>query len=204
MNEKNTKATETVEIDPDMGIVSEEIDPGMSIMPGPGAADTPTVIPELDSMLAVVLDQLPAYTTTDWKNKPSTATPVTAEIMKKIEQRIVDLTSAYNNCATEIKTLRDSVSQSPLAGAKKFMMKTSKARVTFDAAGGHRGFLAFSSGNSTPWLAVYTQNTVLANIQHLGNVTVEKVSDDVCDITAPQWSMLVIIPLSGTIEITDA
>ena len=110
MNEKNTKATETVEIDPDMGIVSEEIDPGMSIMPGPGAADTPTVIPELDSMLAVVLDQLPAYTTTDWKNKPSTATPVTAEIMKKIEQRIVDLTSAYNNCATEIKTLRDSVS----------------------------------------------------------------------------------------------
>ncbi len=84
------------------------------------------------------------------------------------------------------------------------MMKTTKARVTFDAAGGHRGFLAFSSGNSTPWLAVYTQNTVLANIQRLGNVTVEKVGDDVCDITAPQWSMLVIIPLSGTIEITDA
>ena len=83
------------------------------------------------------------------------------------------------------------------------MMKTTKARVTFNVDGGHKGFLAFSSGNSAPWLAVYTQNTVLANTQRLGNVTVEKVSDDVCNITAPQWSMLVIIPLSGTIEIAD-
>ena len=110
MSEKNTNVTETVEIDQAMGVMPEEVDPGMSVMPGPGVADTPTVIPELDSMLAVVLDQLPAYTTTDWKNKPSTATPVTAEIMKKIEQRLVDLTSAYNNQAAEIKELRDSVS----------------------------------------------------------------------------------------------
>lgn len=111
MSEKNTNVTETVEIDQAMGVMPEEVDPGMSVMPGPGVADTPTVIPELDSMLAVVLDQLPAYTTTDWKNKPSTATPVTAEIMKKIEQRLVDLTSAYNNQAAEIKALRDSVSR---------------------------------------------------------------------------------------------
>lgn len=109
MSEKNTNVTETVEIDQAMGVMPEEVDPGMSVMPGPVVADTPTVIPELDSMLAVVLDQLPAYTTTDWKNKPSTATPVTAEIMKKIEQRLVDLTSAYNNQAAEIKALRDSV-----------------------------------------------------------------------------------------------
>lgn len=114
MSEKNTNVTETVEIDQAMGVMPEEVDPGMSVMPGPGVADTPTVIPELDSMLAVVLDQLPAYTTTDWKNKPSTATPVTAEIMKKIEQRLVDLTSAYNNQAAEIKALRDSVSQLPV------------------------------------------------------------------------------------------
>ena len=198
MNEKNTKVTETVEVDPGMGIVSEEIDPGMSVMPeGPGLMDVPTVIPELDSMLAEMPSALPAYQATAWKNKPSTETPIDADAMTRIEQRLVDLTNAVNG-------LQDSVSQSPLAGAKKFMMKTTKARVTFNAAGGHRGFLAFSSGNSTPWLAVYTQNTVLANIQRLGNVTVEKVSDDVCDITAPQWSMLVIIPLSGTIEITDA
>ncbi|MFQ6942786.1 MAG: hypothetical protein ACLROE_01670 [Collinsella intestinalis] len=111
MSEKNTNVTETVEVDQAMGVMPEEVDPGMSVMPGPGVADTPTVIPELDSMLAVVLDQLPAYTTTDWKNKPSTATPVTAEIMKKIEQRLVDLTSAYNNQAAEIKALRDSVSR---------------------------------------------------------------------------------------------
>ncbi len=111
MSEKNTNVTETVEIDQAMGVMPEEVDPGMSVMPGPGVADTPTVIPELDSMLAVVLDQLPAYTTTDWKNKPSTATPVTAEIMKKIEQRLVDLTSVYNNQAAEIKALRDSVCQ---------------------------------------------------------------------------------------------
>lgn len=117
MSEKNTNVTETVEIDQAMGVMPEEVDPGMSVMPGPGVADTPTVIPELDSMLAVVLDQLPAYTTTDWKNKPSTATPVTAEIMKKIEQRLVDLTSVYNNQAAEIKALRDSVSQLPV---KKF------------------------------------------------------------------------------------
>ena len=111
MSEKNTESIEPVEIDQAMGVMPEEVDPGMSVMPGPGVADTPTVIPELDPMFAVALDQLPAYTTTDWKNKPSTATPVTAEIMKKIEQRLVDLTNAYNNQEAEIKTLRDSVSQ---------------------------------------------------------------------------------------------
>ena len=187
MSEKNTKATENV-----------EIDPGMSVMPeGPGPMDVPTVIPELDSMLAAMPPALPAYQTTVWKNKPSTETPVDAAVMTRVEQRLVDLTTAVN-------ALRDSVSRSPLAGAKKFIMSTTKARVTFDAAGGHRCFLAFSSGNSPPWLAVYTQSATFANIQRLGDVTVEKVSDDVCDITAPKWSMLVIIRLSGTIEITGA
>lgn len=201
MSEKNTNVTETVEIDQAMGVMPEEVDPGISVMPGPGVADTPTVIPELDPMLAVVLDQLPAYTTTDWKNKPSTATPVTAEIMKKIEQRLVDLTSAYNNQAAEIKTLRDSVSQSPLAGAKMLMMSTGKSKVTFHQNGGHRCFLAFSSGNGTPWLALYSQNTVSVGLQKLGTVSVAKDGDDACVITAAQWSSGMIIPLSGTVEI---
>ncbi|MFR4568869.1 MAG: hypothetical protein ACLT5H_01945 [Collinsella stercoris] len=94
MNEKNTKATETV-----------EIDPGMSVMPeGPGPMDVPTVIPELDSMLAAMPPALPAYQTTVWKNKPSTETPVDAAVMTRVEQRLVDLTNAVN-------ALRDSVSR---------------------------------------------------------------------------------------------
>ncbi|WP_417037519.1 hypothetical protein [Collinsella stercoris] len=93
MSEKNTKATETV-----------EIDPGMSVMPeGPGLMDVPTVIPELDSMLAAMPPALPAYQTTVWKNKPSTETPVDAAVMTRVEQRLVDLTNAVN-------ALRDSVS----------------------------------------------------------------------------------------------
>lgn len=92
MNEKNTKATETV-----------EIDPGMSVMPeAPGLMDVPTVIPELDSMLAAMPTALPAYQTTSWKDKPSTATPVDAAVMTRVEQRLVDLTTAVNG-------LRDSV-----------------------------------------------------------------------------------------------
>ena len=93
MNEKNTKATETV-----------EIDPGMSVMPeAPGLMDVPTVIPELDSVLAAMPTALPAYQTTAWKNKPSTETPVDAAVMTRVEQRLVDLTNAVNG-------LRDSVS----------------------------------------------------------------------------------------------
>lgn len=94
MSEKNTNVTETV-----------EIDPGMSVMPeGPGLMDVPTVIPELDSMLAAMPAALPAYQTTAWKNKPSTETPVDAAVMTRVEQRLVDLTNAVNG-------LRDSVSQ---------------------------------------------------------------------------------------------
>lgn len=94
MSEKITNVTETV-----------EIDPGMSVMPeGPGPMDVPTVIPELDSMLAAMSSALPAYQTTVWKNKPSTETPVDAAAMTRIEQRLVDLTNAVNG-------LRDSVSR---------------------------------------------------------------------------------------------
>lgn len=94
MSEKNTNVTETV-----------EIDPGMSVMPeGPGPMDVPTVIPELDSMLAAMSSALPAYQTTAWKDKPSTETPIDAAAMTRIEQRLVDLTNAVNG-------LRDSVSQ---------------------------------------------------------------------------------------------
>lgn len=93
MSEKNTNVTETV-----------EIDPGMSVMPeGPGLMDVPTVIPELDSVLAAMPTALPAYQTTAWKNKPSTETPVDAAVMTRVEQRLVDLTNAVNG-------LRDSVS----------------------------------------------------------------------------------------------
>lgn len=94
MSEKNTKATENVEIDPGMSVMPEE----------PGLMDVPTVIPELDSMLAAMPPALPAYQTTAWKNKPSTETPVDAAVMTRVEQRLVDLTNAVNG-------LRDSVSQ---------------------------------------------------------------------------------------------
>lgn len=94
MSEKNTKATENVEIDPGMSVMPEE----------PGLMDVPTVIPELDSMLAAMPPALPAYQTTAWKNKPSTETPVDAAVMTRVEQRLVDLTNAVNG-------LRDSVSR---------------------------------------------------------------------------------------------
>ena len=99
MSEKNTKATENVEIDPGMSVMPEE----------PGLMDVPTVIPELDSVLAAMPTALPAYQTTVWKNKPSTETPVDAAVMTRVEQRLVDLTNAVN-------ALRDSVSQLPVKG----------------------------------------------------------------------------------------
>lgn len=81
-----------------------QVDPGMSVVPEAGLEDVPTIIPELDSALAAVPSKLPAYVTTTWKNKPSTATPVTAEVMTRVEQRLVDLTNAVN-------ALQDSVGQ---------------------------------------------------------------------------------------------
>lgn len=84
-------------------IETAEVDPGMSVVPEAGITDVPTIIPELDSVLAAVPSALPDYVTTAWKDKPSTATPVTAEIMTRVEQRLVDLTKAVN-------ALRDSVS----------------------------------------------------------------------------------------------
>ena len=115
MNEKNTKATETV-----------EIDPGMSVMPeGPGLMDVPTVIPELDSMLAEMYSALPAYQATAWKNKPSTETPIDADAMTRIEQRLVDLTNAVNG-------LQDSVSQCVLApGASSSIIDYSEVHDNF-------------------------------------------------------------------------
>ncbi|UEA45474.1 hypothetical protein NQ498_01835 [Collinsella stercoris] len=86
------------------GAEAVEVDPGMSVVPEAGLVDVPTIIPELDSALAAVPSKLPAYVTTTWKNKPSTATPVTAEVMTRVEQRLVDLTNAVN-------ALRDSVGQ---------------------------------------------------------------------------------------------
>lgn len=62
-------------------------------------------------------------------------------------------------------------------------------------------FLAFSSGNGIPWLALYSQNTVNSSLQKLGTVSVAKDGDDACVITATQWSHGMIIPLSGTVEI---
>lgn len=200
MNEKNTNVIETVEIDQAMGVMPEEVDPGMSVMPGPGVADTPTVIPELDPMFAVALDQLPAYTTTDWKNKPSTATPVTAEIMKKIEQRLVDLTNAYNNQEAEIKTLRDSVSRAVAFNAKKFEMKEGgKMRLTFSDRSIHSGGLIFSTGNGTPWYGVIGRDS-----STVGNVTVTAESLNTFLVKANAWNYGVIIPISGTVVVEPA
>ena len=112
MSEKNTESIEPVEIDQAMGVMPEEVDPGMSVVPEePGLMDVPTVIPELDSMLAAMSSALPAYQTTAWKNKPSTETPVDAAAMTRIEQRLVDLTNAVNG-------LRDSVSRYHTLGAR--------------------------------------------------------------------------------------
>lgn len=115
MSEKNTKATETV-----------EIDPGMSVMPeGPGLMDVPTVIPELDSVLAAMPTALPAYQTTTWKNKPSTETPVDAAVMTRVEQRLVDLTNAVNG-------LRDSVSRKLEPASETFVPRSmSEIDVTY-------------------------------------------------------------------------
>ena len=82
-----------------------------------------------------------------------------------------------------------------------FMMSTGKSKVTFHPNGGHMCFLAFSSGNGAPWLALYSQNTVSGGLQKLGTVSVAKDGDDACVITATQWSHGMIIPLSGTVEI---
>lgn len=104
MSEKKNDA-QPVEVDQAMGVAADEIDPGMSVMPeGPGPMDVPTVIPELDSMLAAIPSALPAYQTTAWKNKPSTETPIDAAAMTRIERRLVDLTNSVNG-------LRDSVSR---------------------------------------------------------------------------------------------
>lgn len=104
MSEKKNDA-QPVEVDQAMGVAADEIDPGMSVMPeGPGLMDVPTVIPELDSVLAAMPAALPAYQTTAWKNKPSTETPIDAAAMTRIERRLVDLTNAVNE-------LRDSVCQ---------------------------------------------------------------------------------------------
>lgn len=84
------------------------------------------------------------------------------------------------------------------------MMNTGKTKVTFHQDGGHRCFLAFSSGNGSPWLVLYAHNTVSSSFQKLGSVSVEKNGDDECTITAAQWSHVMIIPLIGTVEIAAA
>lgn len=126
MNEKNTKATETV-----------EIDPGMSVMPeAPGLMDVPTVIPELDSMLAAMPTALPAYQTTAWKNKPSTETPVDAAVMTRVEQRLVDLTNAVNG-------LRDSVS----LRERSVKGKSSDHLIAFDWNSSDSTLFIYADGN---------------------------------------------------------
>ena len=126
MNEKNTKVTETV-----------EIDPGMSVMPeGSGLMDVPTVIPELDSVLAAMPTALPAYQTTTWKNKPSTETPVDAAVMTRVEQRLVDLTNAVNG-------LRDSVS----LRERSVKGKSSDHLIAFDWNSSDSTLLIYADGN---------------------------------------------------------
>ena len=84
-----------------------------------------------------------------------------------------------------------------------FSMKTSKVRVAFHVNGEQKCFLAFSSGNGNPWLALYSQNNVNNGLQKLGPVSVEKDRDDALIITAAQWSIITIIPLNGTVELTE-
>ena len=85
MNEKNTKATETV-----------EIDPGMSVMPeGPGLMDVPTVIPELGLAAQALASQV-SFAKKTWKDGSGGGTPVTAVELNRLEQGVADLTAAVN------------------------------------------------------------------------------------------------------------
>lgn len=80
-------------------------------------------------------------------------------------------------------------------------MSTNKAKVTFNSGGGHRCFFAFSSGNGSPWLVLYMQDTVTSNTQKLGSVTVEKNDENSCTITAEQWSQVILIPIIGSVDV---
>lgn len=152
MNEKNTKATENVEIDPGMSVMPEE----------PGLMDVPTVIPELDSVLAAMPTALPAYQTTTWKNKPSTETPVDAAVMTRVEQRLVDLTTAVNG-------LRDSVSR--VKFQKKAWAKTIEIEMSDDS------FALCLCGNSVIGIWRSTYDVFLSDMPT--GVTNEKTSTGV-------------------------
>lgn len=80
-------------------------------------------------------------------------------------------------------------------------MSTNKAKVTFNSGGEHRCFFAFSSGNGSPWLALYMQDAETGNIQKLGSVTVEKNDENSCTITAARWSRVILIPVAGSVDV---
>ena len=80
-----------------------EIDPGMSVMPeGPGLMDVPTVIPELGLAAQALASQV-SFAKKTWKDGSGGGTPITAAELNRLEQGVVDLTTAVN-------ALRDSVS----------------------------------------------------------------------------------------------
>ena len=46
-----------------------------------------------------------AYTPTDWENKPSTATPIDADNLNKLEQGVVDAHNAIDSVADDVGSL---------------------------------------------------------------------------------------------------
>ena len=99
--------------------------------------------------------------------------------------------------------LRESLSQSPLVGVKRFMMSTGKTEVTMKTNGGHKAAFIFSSGNGLPWLALVQLGSSGVAVQKMGDVAVSKTSATAFTLNANQWSHCLIIPLEGTVTTRD-
>ena len=130
MNEKNTKATETV-----------EIDPGMSVMPeGPGLMDVPTVIPELGLAAQALASQV-SFAKKTWKDGSGGGTPVTAVELNRLEQGVADLTAAVN-------ALRDSVSHIDPAIHIKYIYVASSGKTVHIKGTGWQSYLVFGQSGT--------------------------------------------------------
>lgn len=105
---------------------------------------------------------------------------------------------AVNAAITDV---RDSLDHSPFAGAKYFIMKTTRAKLTFKTHDAHRCALVISSGNGYGWMALISINSAGLTVQKLGDVSVEKQSNDSFVITTNQWSQCIVVPIVGTIDV---
>ena len=103
----------------------------------------------------------------------------------------------------KFQDVEDSLDKHPLAGARYFTMRTTRARITFKSNGGHNSAFIFSSGNGVTWLAAVAMSSSGVSVQKLGDVMFEKTSVDTITMTSKQWAQCVIIPISGTVDIAS-